>query len=185
MYNIMAVVKYRISLGSCLRYGWWKMQFQYMISYSQVSIVIHTNWISSKKVKTSHKGGIDVITWSAGLDKAGATDVPATKPEPERISLIVPLMPSRRSVLAANSDPLAHVERRRIKPWKDAQSIFSTTFTRKTKVNSAEGWQNISAYTVYVDVLNDVWPGELLMDTKLAACATNPWLHSSSSLSGW
>jgi hypothetical protein len=29
-------------------------------------------------------------------------------------------------------------------------------------------------HTVYVDVLNEACPVELLTDTKLAACATNP-----------
>ena len=90
-------------------------------------------------VKTSHKANshrivkpvVDVFTWSAGLDKAGATDVPATKQDPERISLMVPLMPRRRSVLAANSDPLAQVERRRIKPWNDEQSTLSKTTGKK------------------------------------------------------
>uniref|UniRef100_A0A0A9GPW3 KAK n=1 Tax=Arundo donax TaxID=35708 RepID=A0A0A9GPW3_ARUDO len=32
------------------------------------------------------------------------------------MSLRVPLIPRRRGVLTANSDPLAHIERRRIKP---------------------------------------------------------------------
>jgi len=55
-------------------------------------------------------------TCSGGLVRAGETDILATTPEPESISLRIPLMPSKRSVLAPNGDPLAHVDRRRIKP---------------------------------------------------------------------
>lgn len=40
------------------------------------------------------------------------------------------------------------------------------------------------ALTVYVEVLREDCPPELLTETRLAACATNPWLQSSSNLSG-
>jgi hypothetical protein len=56
------------------------------------------------------------ITCSGGLAKAGETVIPATRPEPERISFKVPLVPRRRRVLAANGDPLAQVERSRMTP---------------------------------------------------------------------
>jgi hypothetical protein len=53
---------------------------------------------------------------SGGLFNAGETEVLEETPEPERISLRIPLIPSRSRVLAPRGDPLAHVERSRIKP---------------------------------------------------------------------
>lgn len=55
-------------------------------------------------------------TCSGGLVRAGETVVPANRPEPERMSFKVPLIPRRRRVLDANGDPLAQVERSRITP---------------------------------------------------------------------
>lgn len=55
-------------------------------------------------------------TCSGGLANAGLMETLATRPEPDKISLRVPLIPRRRRVLAANGDPLAQVDKRRIKP---------------------------------------------------------------------
>jgi hypothetical protein len=55
-------------------------------------------------------------TCSGGLFNAGETEALEETPEPERISLRIPLIPSRSRVLAPRGDPLAHVERSRIKP---------------------------------------------------------------------
>lgn len=60
-------------------------------------------------------------TCSGGLLNAGETDEFAAMPEPERISLRMPLIPRRSNVLVPNGDPLAQVERSRIKPWIDAK----------------------------------------------------------------
>lgn len=57
--------------------------------------------------------------------------MPATNPDPERISLSVPLIPRRRSVLAARGDPLAHIESRRITPCKKAWNKF-----KRSKINN-------------------------------------------------
>jgi len=95
--------------------------------------------------------------------------VPATNPEPERISLSVPLIPRRRSVLAARGDPLAHIESRRITPCKKAWNKL-----HKSKINNCNKKKKKTKCTVYVDVLKDACPAKLLTDTKLAACATNP-----------
>lgn len=59
-------------------------------------------------------------TCSGGLLNAGETDEVAAMPEPARISLRMPLIPRRSNVLVPNGDPLAQVERSRIKPWIDA-----------------------------------------------------------------
>lgn len=55
-------------------------------------------------------------TCSAGLVKAGETDNLASRPAPDKISLRVPLTPKRSSVFAPRGEPLAQVERSRIKP---------------------------------------------------------------------
>lgn len=55
-------------------------------------------------------------TCSAGLLNAGETEALEDTPEPDSISLRMPLIPRRSSVLAPRGDPLAHVERSRIKP---------------------------------------------------------------------
>lgn len=59
---------------------------------------------------------ISASTCSAGLLNAGDTDMPATRPEPDRISFRMPLIPRSSKVFAPWSEPLAQVERSRIKP---------------------------------------------------------------------
>lgn len=51
-----------------------------------------------------------------------------------------------------------------IKTWHKLHKRKTNNCTQKAKMER----------TVYVDVLKDACPAELLTDTKLAACATNP-----------
>ena len=67
------------------------------------------------------KSRIKQQTCSGGLLKAGETDDLAAMPEPDRISLRMPLIPRRSNVLAPNGDPLAQVERSRINPCMHAE----------------------------------------------------------------
>ena len=53
---------------------------------------------------------------SGGRLIAGETDMLATRPEPDNISLRMPLIPRRNRVLVPKEDPLAHVERSWINP---------------------------------------------------------------------
>lgn len=95
-----------------------------------------------------------------------------TKPEPDRISLRMPLIPRRRRVLALNREPLAHVERRRIKPC-NAQGVKIKAHQMRENMNPTS--TEVIASTVYVDVMRDAWPPpELLMEISPAACATRP-----------
>lgn len=57
-----------------------------------------------------------IDTCSGGLLNAGETEALEETPEPDRISLRIPLIPSSSKVLAPRGDPLAQVERSRIKP---------------------------------------------------------------------
>lgn len=55
-------------------------------------------------------------TCSGGLLKAGETNMLQTRPDPDRISLRMPLIPRRRRDFAPRGEPFAHVESSRIKP---------------------------------------------------------------------
>lgn len=119
------------------------------------------------------------ITCSGGLLNAGETEMPATSPEPDRISLRMPLMPRSSKVFAPRWEPLAHVERSLIKPCKPHQVITQPQMKKCSYLKS------YTKFTVYVDGLRDAWPPpELLVEMREAACVTSPWLQSSSSLSG-
>ena len=121
-------------------------------------------------------------TCSGGLLKAGETEMLATRPEPDSISLRIPLMPRSSKVLAPRGDPLAHVESSRIKPCMP----FSQNWSHQIK-KLFLNWKMKARikHTVYVGVLRDAWPPpELLVEMSEAACVTRPWLHNSSSLSG-
>lgn len=56
------------------------------------------------------------ITCSAGRLNEGETVALEETPEPDSISLRMPLIPRRSKALAPRGDPLAQVERSRIKP---------------------------------------------------------------------
>lgn len=106
-------------------------------------------------------------TCSAGLLKAGGTDALADTPEPDSISLRMPLIPSRSNVLAPSGDPLAQVESSRIKPCM--HSSHKTVLTTEPKKRTT------FHFTVYVDVLSDACPPpELLVEINDAACVTSP-----------
>lgn len=60
----------------------------------------------------------ETVTCPVVLPKAGETDEFVEMPEPDNISLRMPLIPRRSKVLAHNGDPLAQVETSRIKPCK-------------------------------------------------------------------
>lgn len=119
------------------------------------------------------------FTCSGGLVNAGGTDPLADTPDPDRISLRMPLIPRRSNVLAPKCEPLEQVESSRTNPCMQHGSRFAQSEHRK--------WQKraVTELTVYVGVLRDAWaPPELLVEISDAACLTNPWLHRSSSLSG-
>lgn len=67
-------------------------------------------------------------TCSGGLLKAGEIETAATRSEPDRISLSIPLIPSSNKVLAPSGEPLAHVERSLIKPCKTCQVRIQIKF---------------------------------------------------------
>lgn len=76
----------------------------------------------------------------------------ATRPDPDSISLRIPLMPRSSKVLAPRGDPLAHVESSRIKPcmrfnqnWRN--QIQKALLTLKMKATAES--------TVYVGVLRE------------------------------
>ena len=119
-------------------------------------------------------------TCSGGRLIAGETDMLATRPEPDNISLRMPLIPRRSRVLAPKGDPLAHVERSRINPCMPYKSHL------EPEENLWCGILKIKVVsTVYVGVLRDACPPpELLVEMREAAWSTSPWLHSSSNLSG-
>lgn len=66
-------------------------------------------------------------TCSAGLLRAGGTDELAETPEPDKISLRVPLIPRRSKVLDPRGDPLANVDSSRIKPCMPQVSSQTTS----------------------------------------------------------
>lgn len=61
-------------------------------------------------------------TCSGGLLKAGETDMPEPKPDPDKMSFNMPLIPRRSRDFAPSGEPLAHVERSRINPCKKVES---------------------------------------------------------------
>lgn len=67
-------------------------------------------------------------TCSAGLLRAGDTDMFPTSPDPAKISLRMPLIPRSSNVLAPTVDPLAQVARSRIKPYRNTQKHIKTLF---------------------------------------------------------
>lgn len=109
-------------------------------------------------------------TCSGGLLNAGETEALEETPDPDRISLRMPLIPRRSKVLAPRGDPLAQVERSRIKPCICLLSQGPTTKGFSIRLKR----QKI-ALTVYVDVLREACPPpELLVEMRVAACVTSP-----------
>lgn len=66
-------------------------------------------------------------TCSGGLLKAGETDMLDTKPDPDKMSFRMPLIPRRSRDFAPNGEPFAHVERSRINPCVQVRSYCSSS----------------------------------------------------------
>jgi len=88
-------------------------------------------------------------TCSGGLLNAGETEALEETPEPDRISLRIPLIPSSSKVLAPRGDPLAQVERSRIKPC-----IYPSQGP-KTAAKMHQRLEAKITLTVYVGVLRE------------------------------
>lgn len=97
---------------------------------------------------TKRKVLVLYYTCSGGLLNAGETEALEETPEPDRISLRIPLIPRSNKVLAPRGDPLAQVERSRIKPCicpSQGPKLHAKCIRLKVKI----------ALTVYVGVLRE------------------------------